>query len=133
MIEAATGLPIGHMGVQCKFSKKNSMYCWLLEDAAYDFYQNNCKCCKERVPVGFPNIMSFVGLREKAAEKRKSGREEEERERGQKQTERRQERTKPRYELSLEETFVFDLLDELDQEDIARDDPAPGATCKPCS
>jgi len=123
MIEASTGLPIGHMGVQCKFSKKNSMYCWLLEDAAYGFYQNNCKGCQERVPVGFPNIMSFVGPREKAAEKRKRAREEEERERKQKQTDRRQKRAQLRYELSLEETFVFDLLDELDQEDIARDDP----------
>ena len=85
MIEAATGLPIGHMSVQCKFSKKSSMQCWLLEDAAYDFYQNNCKDCKERVPVGFPNIMSFVGPREKAAEKRRSAREEEERKRKQKQ------------------------------------------------
>ncbi len=67
MIEAETGLPIGYMGVQCKFSKKNSMHCWLLEDAAYDFYQNNCKNCDERVSVGFPNIMSFVGPREQAA------------------------------------------------------------------
>ncbi len=123
MIEAATGLPIGHMGVQCKFSKKNSMYCWLLEDAAYDFYQNNCKGCEERVPVGFPNIMSFVDPREQAAENLKEAREEEERERKQKQTDRRQERAKLRYELSLEETFVFDLLDELDQEDIERNDP----------
>ncbi len=123
MIEAATDLPIGHMGVQCKFSKKNSMYCWLLEDAAYDFYQNNCKGCEERVPVGLPNIMSFVDPREKAGEKRKSAREEEESERKQKQTDRRQERAILRYELSLEETFVFDLLDELDQENIARDDP----------
>ncbi|MBT0651539.1 hypothetical protein [Geomobilimonas luticola] len=123
MIEAATGLPIGHMGVQCKFSKKNSMYCWLLEDAVYDFYQNNCKGCKERVPVGFPNILDFVGPREKAAEKRKSAREEEERGRKQKQFDRRQERAKLRYELSLGETFVFDLLDELDQENIASDDP----------
>lgn len=123
MIEAETGLPIGHMGVQCKFSKKNSMHCWLLEDAAYDFYQNNCKGCKERVPVGIPNIMDFVGPREKAAEKRKRAPEEEERDRKQKQTDRRQERAKLRYDLSLEETFVLDLLDELDQEDIARDDP----------
>lgn len=123
MIEAATGLPIGHMGVQCKFSKKNSMYCWLLEDAAYDFYQNNCKGCEERVPVGFPNIMSFVGPRELSAERRKKKREEGERERKQKQNERRQERERLRYELSLEETFVLDLLDELDREDIARDDP----------
>jgi hypothetical protein len=123
MIEAETGLPIGHMGVRCKFSKKNSMYCWLLEDAVYGFYQNNCKGCEERVPVGFPNIMSFVGPREKAAEKRKSAREEEERDTKQKQIDRRQERSKLRYELSLEETFVFDLLDELDKEDIAKDDP----------
>jgi PAS domain-containing protein len=123
MIEAATGLPIGHMGVQCKFSKKSSMHCWLLEDAVYDFYQNNCKGCMERVPVGFPNIMSFIDPRENAAEKRKRGREEEERVRKQKQTDRRQERAELRYELSLEETFVFDLLDELDQEDIARADP----------
>lgn len=123
MIEAATGLPIGHMGVQCKFSKKNSMHCWLLEDAAYDFYQNNCKGCEERVPVGFPNIMSFVGPRELSAEKRKKKREEGERERKQKQNDRRQERGRLRYELSLEENFVLDLLDELDREDIARDDP----------
>lgn len=123
MIEAETGLPIGHMGVQCKFSKKNSMLCWLLEDAAYDFYQNNCKGCTERVPVKIPNIMDFVGPREQAAETRKRTREEEDKERKQKQIDRRQERARLRYELSLEETFVFDLLDELDQENIASDDP----------
>lgn len=123
MIEAATGLPIGHMGVQCKFSKKNSMLSWLLEDAAYDFYQSNCKGCEERVPVGIPNIIDFVGPREKDAEKRKSEREKEERDRKQKQSDRRQERAKLRYELSLDETFVLDLLDELDQEDITKDDP----------
>jgi len=123
MIEAETGLPIGHMGVQCKFSKKNSMLCWLLEDAAYDFYQNNCKGCAEWVPVKIPNIMDFVGPREQATETRKRAREEEEKERKQKQIDRQQERAKLRYELSLEETFVFDLLDELDQENIASDDP----------
>jgi len=123
MIEAETGLPIGHMGVQCKFSKKNSMLCWLLEDAAYDFYQNNCKSCAERVPVGIPNITEFVGSREQAAETRKRSREEDEKERKQKQIDRQQERAKLRYELSLEETFVIDLLDELDQESIANDDP----------
>lgn len=123
MIEAETGLPIGHMGVQCKFSKKNSMLCWLLEDAAYDFYQNNCKGCAERVPERIPNIMDFVGPREQTAETRKRAREEEEKERKQKQIDRQQERANLRYELSLEETFVFDLLDELDQENIASDDP----------
>jgi hypothetical protein len=123
MIEAETGLPIGHMGVQCKFSKKNSMLSWLLEDAAYDFYQNNCKGCTERAPVGLPNIMAFVGPREKAAEERKHKRAEQERARAKEQSDRREERAILRHELSLEETFVLDLLDELDQDDIARDDP----------
>lgn len=123
MIEAETGLPIGHMGVQCKYSKKTSMLCWLLEDAAYDFYQNNCKGCAERVPVKIPNIMDFVAPREQAAETRKRTREEEEKVIKQKQMDRQQERAKLRHELSLEETFVFDLLDELDQENIASDDP----------
>jgi len=123
MIEAETGLPIGHMGVQCKFSKKNSMLCWLLEDAAYDFYQSNCKGCQEHVPVSLPNILEFIEPREKAAEQRKREREEEERKRKQAQTNRRQERAALHYELSLEETFVFDLLNELDQDDLATDDP----------
>lgn len=122
-IEATTGLPIGHMGVQCKFSKKNSMFCWLLEDAAYDFYQNNCKGCAERVPVGIPNITEFVDPREKAAEERKNERTEQERERAKQQSDRREQRAVLRSVLSLEETFVLDLLDELDQKDIARDDP----------
>ncbi len=99
------------------------MLCWLLEDAAYDFYQNNCKGCKERVSVGFPNILMFIEPREKAAEQRKLEREGEARKRKQAQTNRRLERAELRYELSLEETHVLDLLDELDQEDIATDDP----------
>lgn len=123
MIEAETGLPIGHMGVQCKFSKKSSMMCWFLEDGAYDFYLGNCKDCKKRVPVGVPNIMEFVAPREKAAEQRKKDREEEGSKRKQRQADRQSERDVLRSQLSLEETFVFDLLDELDQEDIATDDP----------
>ena len=123
MIEAATGLPIGHMGVQCKFSKKGSMHSWLLEESVYDFYQNNCKDCKERVPVGFPNILDFVSPREDAAEKRNKDRKQEAKKRAQKQAERQEERAKLRSELSLEESFVLDLLDELDREDVANDDP----------
>ena len=39
-------VPSNRTGFQCKYSKKNSMMCWLLEDGVYDFYQNNCKNCK---------------------------------------------------------------------------------------
>lgn len=123
MIEATTGLPIGHMGVQCKFSKKNSMHCWLLEDAVYDFYLNNCKDCSERVPVNIPNIMEFIIPREKAAQERRKARDAEENKRQQEKTRRQEERSVLRSQLSLEETFVLDLLDDLDQEDIERGDP----------
>jgi len=67
--------------------------------------------------------LDFVDPREHAAESRKRTREAEEKKRKQKQIDRREERGKLRYELSLEETFVFDLLDELDQENITSDDP----------
>lgn len=123
MIEAETGLPIGHMGVQCKYSKKSSMLSWLLEDGVYDFYQSNCKNCEKRLPVGLPNILTFVEPREKAAEMRKKQREDKEQLRITKQANRRQERASFRYELFLEETFVLDLLDELDSDSIAQDDP----------
>ncbi|WP_265671403.1 hypothetical protein [Klebsiella grimontii] len=123
MIEAETGLPIGHMGVQCKFVKQGSMLSWLLEDSIYSFYKEHCKGCNQRVPVGFPNIIEFVSPREKAAEERNLARREEEKLRKQKQLSRQQERATLRLTLTLEETFVLDLLDELDQEDIEKDDP----------
>ncbi|MBE1506614.1 hypothetical protein [Rhizobium viscosum] len=123
MIEEATGLPIGHMGVRCKFSKKNSMFGWLLEDAAYDFYLNNCKGCDKRVPVGIPNIMEFVGPRERAIEQRQLERDAKRRKSKQEQQARKEERAELRSELSLEETFVLDLIDELDADDIPSDDP----------
>lgn len=123
MIEAETGLPIGHLGVQCKFVKQNSMLTWLLEDSIYSFYKENCKECCQRIPVGFPNILEFVAPREKAAEERKLARKERERQKKQEQLNRQNERKILRLTLTLEETFVLDLLDELDQEDIEKDDP----------
>lgn len=123
LIEAQTGLPIGHMGVQCKHVKQSSICCWLLEDSIYSFYKDHCKDCNKRIPAGFPNIMEFVAPRERAAEERKSVRREEEKHRKQKLLIRQQERERLRQCLSLEETFVLDLLDELDHEQIMNDDP----------
>jgi hypothetical protein len=123
MIEEATGLPIGHMGVKCKFSKKNSMFSWILEDAIYDFYINNCKGCDKRAPVGIPNIMEFIGPREQQVEQRRLQRQEEMEKRRREQQTRKEERAELRNELSLEETFVLDLLDELDADNIPMDDP----------
>ncbi|EKO3516609.1 hypothetical protein LA983_001029 [Vibrio fluvialis] len=123
MIEEFTGLPIGHMGVQCRFSKRNSMLSWMLEDSAYDFYKNNCEKCEKRVPVGLPNILSFIEPRERAAERRKAELEEIKKEKEIRQLARKKERALLRYELSLEETFVIDLIDDLDKFDLESDDP----------
>ncbi|SFA93450.1 hypothetical protein SAMN03159496_01016 [Rhizobium sp. NFR07] len=123
MIEANTGLPIGHMGVRCKFSKKNSMFSWLLEDAVYDFYLSNCKGCDKRVPVGLPNIAEFIEPRERKALQRKAQQQAERDKQDHAKKARKQTRAALRSELSFEETHVLDLIDELDDENITHDDP----------
>lgn len=123
LIEAQTGLPIGHMGLQCKHSKKNSMHAWLLEDAAYDFYLNNCKNCIERTAVGIPNMMEFIAPREEAAITRRLEREADDAKREAERNSREEKRALLRDELELEETFVLDLVDELDRDEVSRDDP----------
>lgn len=122
MIEASTGLPIGHMGVQCKFSKTNTSHSWLLEDSIYDFYQNNCKSCEKRIPINFPNILDFITPREKAIEERQLQIDDEVNQRKKRQSERKEERVLLKLELSHEESFVLDLLDLLDQDEIKHDD-----------
>lgn len=123
MIEASTGLPIGHSGVQCKFSKANSSYSCLLEDSIYDFYQNNCKNCEKRIPVNFPNILEIITPREKAIEERQQQIDNEIEQRKKRQEERKEERALLRFKLSHEESFVLDLLDLLDQDEVKYDDP----------
>lgn len=123
VIEAETGLPIGHMGLQCKHSKKNSMHTWLLEDAAYDFYLNNCQNCNERTAVGIPNIMEFIAPREEEAKARRLEREADEAKRQAERRSREEKRALLRDELALEETFVLDLVDELDRDEVSGDDP----------
>lgn len=123
MVEASTGLPIGHSGVQCKFSKANSSYSWLLEDSIYDFYQNNCKSCEKRIPLNFPNILEFITPREKAIEEHQLQIDNEIKQRKIRQEKRKEERALLRFELSHEESFVLDLLDLLDQEEVKHDDP----------
>ena len=123
MIEAQYGIPIGHMGVDCKFSKNPSMLCWKLEESAYDFYKNNCNNCQHRDPVNVPNILEFVTPRLKAEENRKAIAKNRAEQKALAQRTRIEERKILRSSLTLEETFVFDLLDELDQDNVESDDP----------
>ncbi|MFT3728629.1 MAG: hypothetical protein QM759_12465 [Terricaulis sp.] len=64
LIEAHTGLPIGHHGLSCPHASAGGMMTWDLRDAAIDFYDRNCHDCKLRKPVGLPNISSLISERD---------------------------------------------------------------------
>jgi hypothetical protein len=59
MIEAQTGLPIGHHGMACEHASGGSMGSWDLADAAIDFYDRNCSACTKRIAVRKMNSMQF--------------------------------------------------------------------------
>lgn len=50
MVEQMTGVPIGHMGIECDHAPESGMHCWDLEDAAINFYLVNCESCDQRSP-----------------------------------------------------------------------------------
>lgn len=72
LIEAQTGLPIGHHAMACDHAPASGMATWDLADAALDFHDRNCVKCKHRVPVRLPNLSELLGARDKeiAAQKR---------------------------------------------------------------
>lgn len=72
LIEAQTGLPIGHHAMACDHAPASGMATWDLADAALDFHDRNCVECKHRVPVRLPNLSELLGARDKelAAQKK---------------------------------------------------------------
>lgn len=65
LIEAQTGLPIGHHAMACDHAPASGMATWDLADAALDFHDRNCVECKHRVPVRLPNLNELLGARDK--------------------------------------------------------------------
>jgi len=65
LIEAQTGLPIGHHAMTCDHAPASGMATWDLADAALDFHDRNCVECKHRVPVRLPNLSELLGVRDK--------------------------------------------------------------------
>jgi hypothetical protein len=51
LVEAQTGLPIGHHFLECPHAPAGGMAAWDLADTAVDFYDRNCVGCKFRQPV----------------------------------------------------------------------------------
>lgn len=116
LIEEMYKVPIGHMGLQCKHVGGGSLHCWLLEDAAYEFYLENCKTCEKREPVGLPNITSFVGPREKAAAEREAKREADREKQQQERIKRQEQRDLVKSKSEIASVQLLEIVDELDAE-----------------
>ena len=60
LIEQATGVPIGHMGVECDHAPAKSLQSWNLEEAVINFYVGNCERCDKREPGVGPDIGPLI-------------------------------------------------------------------------
>ncbi|HUO11780.1 MAG TPA: hypothetical protein VMU37_03400, partial [Caulobacteraceae bacterium] len=114
MIEAATGLPIGHHGLACDHAPAGGMMCWSTRDAALDFYDRNCHDCKLRKPVGIPNIGTWVAERDAEVARRNALEAAAAREAEERLAARQAERLALRAGLSPAAADVVDQIEELD-------------------
>ena len=68
LIEAQTGLPIGLQSVACPHAPPAGLMFPEVREAIIDFYDRNCATCTVRKPVRLPNIVEFIGERDRAHE-----------------------------------------------------------------
>jgi hypothetical protein len=116
LIEAQTGLPIGHHFLECPHAPVGGMPAWDLADTAVDFYDRNCVDCKFRQPVGLPNIMTLVASRDAERQKQRIARNAAEQEVANRLAGREAERQKLRPSLDTMAATTLDLISELDRE-----------------
>jgi hypothetical protein len=115
LIEAETGLPIGHHSVKCDHASEAGIASWDLREAALDFHDRNCADCKLRKPLGFPNLSQLIQERNsrREAEARRQAREEANLADG--LHARRTERSKLRETLGPVAGAILDHIDEFDE------------------
>lgn len=72
LLEAETGLPIGHRVFRCPYASGSMTSGMILEDLAVDFYEQHCRGCGDRVPPGLlgENIAGLADARRSAQEAR---------------------------------------------------------------
>jgi hypothetical protein len=114
MIEAWTGLPIGHHGLACDHAPAGGMMCWETREAALDFYDRNCASCELRKPVGVPNLSSWVTERDAERQKRQAAEEAAARELASRAAIRQVERDALRSNLSAIAADVVSQIGEID-------------------
>lgn len=116
LIEAQTGLPIGHHTMACDHAAARGIGTWDLADAAIDFYDRNCVGCTLRTPVGLPNITKLVGERDATRARRAAEQEASERTQAAQRAARQEERAAIRTRLAPLPAAIIDLVDELDSQ-----------------
>jgi hypothetical protein len=70
MIEAQTGLPIGHRAFRCAYASGMTAFSMHLEDAAVEFYEEHCRGCADRIRSGLlgENIATLAEARRSASQ-----------------------------------------------------------------
>jgi hypothetical protein len=116
LIEAQTGLPIGHHFLECPHAPAGGMAAWDLAETAIDFYDRNCVDCKFRQPVRLPNITTLVAARDAEREKQRIARNADEQEVASRLTAREAQRQQLRTSLDTLAVTTLDLISELDRE-----------------
>jgi len=114
LVEAQTGLPIGHFGLQCDYAPAGGSMTWDLRDAAVQFHNKNCVNCLHRKPVGIPNLSGLVAKVDEERHRRLEMQEAHEAKEAKRLSERKAVRAELRTELSAISATIIDQLEELD-------------------
>lgn len=122
LIEAQTGLPIGHHAMVCDFATIQTGFHYSLEDAALQFHDANCVNCPKREHVALPNLAKLLAQRERDRELAQLRAKDTERKKNEALRNRSDVRATLRQSVSLPvATFIDDLqlLDETRDADAA--------------
>jgi hypothetical protein len=117
MVEAMTGLPIGHHFLECPHAPAGGMSAFELADTALDFHDRNCIDCKFRKPMGFPNITILLAEREKRRNEQRLEQERHQAETATRLAAREAARQKIRSSLDAMAATTLDRVVELDRQD----------------
>jgi len=117
MVDQMTGLPIGHMSLECPHARAGGMSAFKLADTALDFHDRNCVDCKFRKPMGFPNLSELLAERDKRVTAERLERERQETETANRLASRQAARQKIRSSLDPLAATTLDRIDELDGKD----------------
>lgn len=115
LIEAQTGLPIGHHAMACDFATIQTGFHYSLEDAALQFHDANCVNCPKREHVALPNLTKILAQRERDRELARLREEDTERKKNEALRRRTDARTALRQSASLAVATFIDDLQSLDE------------------